>query len=60
MEEEAVYQVRSVENKYQVIDNNQRIIIECRDEQNARHYAVLLNSAFSKGYKTGYKDGRSK
>ena len=59
MENETIYRVISAEDKFQVIDNKQQTIIECRDETNAHHYAVLLNKAYASGYKTGYKIGRA-
>jgi hypothetical protein len=54
MDPQHYYQVVSQQGLYQVVDATNRTIIECRDEANAQHYAVLLNKAYDLGYKTGF------
>ena len=59
MDPERFYQVVKQQNSYQVIDPSNNIVIECSDEFNAQHYAVLLNKTFYLGYKAGLAAGKT-
>lgn len=37
----------------------QAVIVACGHEANASQYAVLLTQAYRRGYKAGYRKGRS-
>jgi hypothetical protein len=58
MDPQQYYQVVKQRNSFHVTDADNRIIIECRDELNAQHYAVLLNKAYYLGYKNGFSAGK--
>jgi len=60
MDPQQYYQVIKQQNSYQVIGENNNTVIECRDELNARQYAVLLNTAYYLGYKAGLVAGRKR
>jgi hypothetical protein len=60
MDPERYYQVILRQNAYRVVDANNSTIIECRDEINAQHYAVLLNKAYYLGYKAGLSEGKKR
>jgi hypothetical protein len=59
MNDEPAYVVEPVEAGYEVRSQDGRVIIGCRDESSARHYAVMLEAAFSAGFKRGYQEGVS-
>lgn len=54
------YTVQEQNNRFEVRAVSGRVIMNCTDEGSAFHYASLLNEAYRLGYKTGYKDGRTK
>ena len=45
-------------DKYGVVDDQQRDVIAGRDERSAQHYADLLNKAYRRGYRLGYRDAK--
>jgi len=59
MDNAKAYQVRKNSDRYHVTNEFDRVILECRDEGSARHYATLLNQAYELGYKKGFKIARS-
>ena len=58
MNNEKAYRVLFDSEKYNVTNEFNRVILECRDEGSAQHYATLLNQAYELGYKKGYKEAR--
>ena len=58
MNNEKAYRVFCDSDKYNVTNEFNRIILECRDEGSAQHYATLLNQAYELGYKKGFKEAR--
>jgi hypothetical protein len=52
------YHVSSNDGRFEVVDPAGRNILVCRDEPSATHYTVLLNEAYQRGYKAGYRDAR--
>ncbi len=49
------YAVRQDDGKYRVVDWTDRTILTCGNSASAEQYAVLLNQAFDRGYKEGYR-----
>ena len=41
-----------------VYDANDQLICACGTRTNAERYAVMLNQAFKRGYKTGYREAK--
>ncbi len=52
------YKVEEQMGKYKITTSSGRTALSFRDENSASHYASLLNEAFQKGYKSGYRAGR--
>jgi hypothetical protein len=52
------YRVAAKEGRWQVLDESGRVIVVCRDENSATDYAVLLNDAYRRGYKAGFRGAR--
>jgi hypothetical protein len=50
------YSVEEKDGEHRVVDRSGRTILQCAGEQNAMHYATLMNQAFEVGYKAGYRD----
>ncbi len=40
---------------YRVLDATGQTVCSCHDADNAQHYATLLNQAYRRGYKAGYR-----
>ena len=53
------YSVAVSEQRYMVVDDQQNEIVACGDPRNAEHYATLLNKAFQRGYRQGYRDAQT-
>ena len=53
------YEVTNADDRFEVVNDDGRVCMVCRDEPSARHYAELMNQAFSRGYKSGYRDARN-
>lgn len=49
------YQVQSSESQFQVVDESGRVVLNSGDRANAEQYVALLNQAFQRGYKAGYR-----
>ena len=52
------YQAKSLGGRSQVLDETGRVILTCGDPASAADYVVLLNEAYRRGYKAGYRDAR--
>jgi hypothetical protein len=59
-EVETPYQVQSVESTIQVVDGSGRVVLNFGDRANAEQYAAMLNQAFERGFKAGYRAARQK
>ena len=46
-------------DRYEVRSANGRVVMRCRDQASADHYAVLLCEAYRAGFKKGYKKARA-
>ena len=53
------YQVETSQGVFQVVDASAEVVLTCEDEANAGQYAALLTQAYRRGYKAGYRKGRS-
>ena len=49
------YQVQSADKLFQVVDEFGRVVLNSGDRANAEQYVALLNQAFQRGYKAGYR-----
>ncbi len=58
MNNETAYRVHHGGDKYKITNEFDRVILECRDQGSAQHYATLLNQAYELGYKKGVKETR--
>lgn len=52
------YRVKPAEGRFEVQDESRQVTAVCRDEHSAKDYAVLLNEAYRRGSKAGYRDAR--
>ena len=53
------YRIETKESEFWLIDESGNKILVCRDRGSAEHYLVLVNEAFKRGYKLGFRDGRT-
>ncbi len=53
------YQVKAAQDHFQVVDTSGQVVLTSNDEANAGQYAALLIQAYRRGYKAGYRKGRS-
>ena len=58
-EEALPYRVESEGDGYRVVDREGNVVISSGSAANAEHYAALLNQAYRRGYKAGFRDARS-
>ena len=54
-----LYRVNERDGKFEVLNDSDSVILVCQDEASATNYAVLLSEAYQRGYKAGYRDGKS-
>jgi hypothetical protein len=55
---ESAYRAQSEENHFRVLDESGREVLNCGNLAGAEQYAALLNQAFKRGYKTGFREAR--
>ena len=53
------YTVNEQKGRFEVNAESGRVVMVCKDEGSASHYASLLNEAHRAGYKLGYREGRN-
>jgi hypothetical protein len=58
-DENEPYRVEAAQGVFQIVDAAGEVILACGEEANAGQYAVLLNQAYRRGYKAGYRKARS-
>lgn len=58
--DETIYQVVQEEGKFLVLNDAGQVVMTCQDEGSAAHYAVLLDQSYRKGFKAGYRAGRTR
>lgn len=56
--EEKIYRVKAENGSFRVLDEADRVIMVCGDQGSANEYAVVLNNAYRKGFKAGYREGK--
>ena len=54
---EPAYQAQSTEGHAQVVDESGKVVLDCGNVNlaSAEQYAVLLNQAFQRGFKAGFR-----
>ena len=52
------YEVFAGSDGYEVRRPAGDVVLQCADEANAQHYAVLMNQAFAAGFKAGFRAAR--
>ena len=57
-DEKVSYRTSLKNGVWAVQDESGRVVMACRDERSATDYTVLLNEAYRRGYKAGYRDSR--
>jgi hypothetical protein len=57
-EEIPPYRVAPEGNGFRVLDTNDHVIITCSTAANAEQYAALLNEAYRRGYKAGFRNAK--
>lgn len=57
-DETAPYRANPRNGVWEVQDESGRAVMACRDERSATDYTVLLNEAYRRGYKAGYRDSK--
>ena len=58
-QDDKIYRVKAENGKFHVLDESDRVVMVCRDEGSANEYAVLLNGAYRKGFKAGYREAKA-
>ena len=58
-EQNEPYRVEAAQGVFQIVDAAGEVILACGEEANAGQYAALLNQAYRRGYKAGYRKARS-
>jgi len=58
-DENEPYRVEAAHGVFKVVDADGEIILACGDQANAGQYVALLNQAYRRGYKAGYRKARS-
>lgn len=53
------YFVELADESHEIRTTSGRVVMKCRDEASARHYAVLLCEAFDAGFREGYRKFRA-
>jgi len=57
--DEDAYTIKQQDQSFVIQDDSGRTIVTARDRGSAETYAVLLNEAYRKGYKDGYRQGKA-
>jgi len=57
-DETAPYTVQPEEGRFRVVDWEGNVILGCGDLASAEQYAALMNQAFRRGFKAGFRKGR--
>jgi hypothetical protein len=52
------FQPQFEQGRFRVVDKSGRIILDCGDRGSAEQYAALLNEAYRRGFKAGYRAAR--
>jgi hypothetical protein len=52
---EPPYRAQSIEGRAKVLDESGKVVLDCGNVASAEQYATLLNQAFQRGFKAGYR-----
>lgn len=52
---EKPYRTQATGKHFRIIDETERVILDCGDQMSAEQYAALLNEAFGRGFKAGFR-----
>ncbi|MGH8023259.1 MAG: hypothetical protein ACRED1_06745 [Limisphaerales bacterium] len=52
------YRVQPGDDHFQVVDPAGRVMLDCGNRESAEQYALLLNQAFQRGFKAGFRAGK--
>ena len=55
---EPPYRISPTVQGFLVEDEQERSVLECGDRQSAEQYVALLNEAYRRGYKAGFRAAR--
>jgi hypothetical protein len=56
--DQPAYRTEGEKDRFSVMDDGNRVIVVCRDKGSADQYASVLNEAFKKGFKAGFRKGK--
>ena len=56
--DEAAYRVRATADGFDVVFGDALVAVACRDRASAEHYASLLNQAYARGHRAGFRAGK--
>lgn len=56
--DDKIFRTETVADCFHVMDESDRVVLVCRDKNSADEYVVLLNNAYRKGFKAGYREAR--
>ena len=57
-DEQDPYRVEQRGAQYQILDWEDAVVMTCNDAPSAGQYAALMNQAFRRGFKSGYRKAR--
>ena len=57
-QEKAAYRVEHRDGAWWVVRGDEQAVCSCRDEANAQQYVALLNEAYRRGYRHGYRTAK--
>lgn len=57
-DEHVPYRVEAEADRFVVVDCEGNAILSCSTPTNADQYAALMNQAYRRGYKTGFRNAR--
>lgn len=57
-DENEPYTVQPEDGRFRVVDWEGNELLACGDQPSAEQYAVLMNRAFRRGYKAGFRKAR--
>ncbi len=55
---EAPFRPQAEQGRFRVVDAAGRVVLDCGDRASAEQYAALLNEAYRRGFKAGFRAAR--
>ena len=59
LDEKEPYRIEPDGPRFKITDWEENVALLCSDRPSAEQYAVLMNQAFRRGYKVGYRKART-